>query len=633
MASEGGRTTRLRAGAAALALLAVVGGGAAFAVSRAGHSSPRDPGARGGEAAGGGAASAEGGRNPGAGATSTTASTTTTLPPAVVLTGVTPRNGASGVRYRQPVLVSFSQPLAPESPHPALSPSVPGSWTRVSSATWRFDPAANYPPLQHMTVTVPGGEGGVTDAQGVTLAKSVHSAFEVAGPTVLRLQQLLAELDYLPLSFVPQLGGPPASLATGAGTSGTAPSGTAPSGTAPSVTAPSVTAPSGTAPTGTGPTGTGGSARLDAASPSAKPATGLVAKPAASPAAKPAAGRSASLPAGIGGALGAVGIEARRPGAVELAARPGRFVWRWARIPSQLAAQWSPGGWNVVTEGAVMAFEYASGLDPDGQPGPRVWNALLSAVAHRQVDPNPYDYLIVSETEPETLYVWRDGAVVYQTLANTGVTGAVTQLGTFPVYLRYTVTTMSGTNPDGSHYVDPGIPWVSYFNGSDAVHGFVRPGYGYPQSDGCVELPVSNAATVYPMDNYGTLVTVTTGDLSAELGVPPLQVDWPPAPPSTTTTTPAPAKPPAHQAPVAVHHAAPANGGAAAAQRAAALHTSAVQAAARAAAARAAAAQAAAARAAAARAAAARAAAARAAALRAAATRHAAAATRASEVG
>ena len=33
-------------------------------------------------------------------------------------------------------------------------------------------------------------------------------------------------------------------------------------------------------------------------------------------------------------------------------------------------------------------------------------------------------------------------------------------------------TTMSGTNPDGSHYNDPGIKWVSYFNGGDALHAF-----------------------------------------------------------------------------------------------------------------------------------------------------------------
>jgi hypothetical protein len=76
------------------------------------------------------------------------------------------------------------------------------------------------------------------------------------------------------------------------------------------------------------------------------------------------------------------------------------------------------------------------------------------------------------------------------------------------VYLRYTTQTMSGTNPDGSHYSDPGIPWVSYFNGGDALHGFIRYSYGYPQSLGCVEMPFASAKTVWPSTPIGTLVTV-----------------------------------------------------------------------------------------------------------------------------
>ncbi|MDA8266803.1 MAG: L,D-transpeptidase, partial [Actinomycetota bacterium] len=76
------------------------------------------------------------------------------------------------------------------------------------------------------------------------------------------------------------------------------------------------------------------------------------------------------------------------------------------------------------------------------------------------------------------------------------------------VYLRYQVTTMSGTNPNGTTYHDTGIPWVSYFNGGDALHGFVRAQYGFPQSNGCVEMPPANAAVVWPYTPIGTLVTV-----------------------------------------------------------------------------------------------------------------------------
>ena len=74
----------------------------------------------------------------------------------------------------------------------------------------------------------------------------------------------------------------------------------------------------------------------------------------------------------------------------------------------------------------------------------------------------------------------------------------------------FEATSLGGTNPDGSHYEDPGIKWVSYFNGGDALHNFDRASFGTPQSLGCVELPLASAAEVYPYTPIGTLVTVET---------------------------------------------------------------------------------------------------------------------------
>jgi hypothetical protein len=67
---------------------------------------------------------------------------------------------------------------------------------------------------------------------------------------------------------------------------------------------------------------------------------------------------------------------------------------------------------------------------------------------------------------------------------------------------------MQATNPDGTHYKDKGVPWVNYFSGGSAVHGFVRSSYGTPQSVGCLELPPDTAKKVYDLVDYGTLVTV-----------------------------------------------------------------------------------------------------------------------------
>ena len=66
---------------------------------------------------------------------------------------------------------------------------------------------------------------------------------------------------------------------------------------------------------------------------------------------------------------------------------------------------------------------------------------------------------------------------------------------------------MRGTNPNGTPYADF-VRWVSYFNGGNAVHGFVRSSYGFPQSLGCVELPFATAQVAWPYMHIGTLVTV-----------------------------------------------------------------------------------------------------------------------------
>ena len=206
--------------------------------------------------------------------------------------------------------------------------------------------------------------------------------------------------------------------------------------------------------------------------------------------------------------LPAIDFESRHAATVALSAQPGSFSWRYPHVPAQLASLWQPGVDTALTDGAVMAFEAQHGLEDDGVPDATFWSDLLDAVAARQVFNGPYDYFEVSTALPETLSVWRDGRVIYQTPVNTGIPEAPTALGTYPVYARYLSTTMSGYNPDGSYYSDPGVPYVAYFNGGDAVHGFLRASYGFPQSLGCVELPYCAAPVVYNYDPIGTLVTV-----------------------------------------------------------------------------------------------------------------------------
>jgi L,D-transpeptidase catalytic domain len=167
------------------------------------------------------------------------------------------------------------------------------------------------------------------------------------------------------------------------------------------------------------------------------------------------------------------------------------------------------GSLDPTTHGALMVYQSDHNLSVTGDPDGSTWASLLAAETLGHGDPEPYTFVTVSESVPETLEVHRGNHIAITTPANTGVAGAETELGTFPIYARYVSTTMSGTNPDGSSYVDPGVPWVNYFNGGDAVHGFPRASYGFPQSNGCVELPIGTAAQVYPLLAIGDLVIVS----------------------------------------------------------------------------------------------------------------------------
>jgi peptidoglycan hydrolase-like protein with peptidoglycan-binding domain len=192
-----------------------------------------------------------------------------------------------------------------------------------------------------------------------------------------------------------------------------------------------------------------------------------------------------------------------------VSAPAGRFSLRWQNIPGWYQAMWAPGTYGELTKAAVMKFEDAHGMTADGVDGPQVWNALISDVIQGKRNSFGYTVVDVSEGSPESESTWHNGKTVVSGPVNTGVASMPTATGTFAVFEHVPVTTMSGTNPDGSHYVDPGILWVSYFNGGDALHEFPRGGYGYPQSDGCVEMPTGEAASVYPFTPIGTIVHVT----------------------------------------------------------------------------------------------------------------------------
>ncbi len=308
------------------------------------------------------------------------------------------------------VVVHFSSSLPAHPVMPTLVPSTPGLWSEVGPRTLSFSPAAPYMPLTAVELTVPGGHNGTIAKDGATLRSSVSRSWVVENGSALRMQQLLAQLGYLPMHWTPA------------------------------------------------------SSSTDAITPLAQ----LYQPPA------------------------------------------GTFSWSYANTPALLKAQFRPGQFDRMTIGAMVAFERTHQMVAYTSVRAVVWPALLSAEQSSSDNPEGYSYAIVSKGTPEALTIWHNGSDVFTTLANTGVAGARTPDGTYFVYLRRAFQDMAGTNPNGTSYDVP-VSWINYFDGSDAIHGYPRASYGFPQSNGCVEIPVPSADVAYhDWIHYGTLVTVTT---------------------------------------------------------------------------------------------------------------------------
>jgi peptidoglycan hydrolase-like protein with peptidoglycan-binding domain len=332
--------------------------------------------------------------------------------PPLLVRSVIPARHARHVNGAAPVRIQFSAALAADSPMPTVTPAIAGRWQRSGGAAIEFTPERGFAQLARVKVRIPGGSSGMRSAAGGILASRMVVKFQVGRWSTTRLDQLLAQLGYLPLTWTP--------------------------------------------------------------------AAGAVSPPAADAARQRAA--AFSPPAGI-------------------------FTWHHG-YPRELRTFWRQGRPSLVLQGAVMAFESDHGLALDGIAGAAVWHALFKAVAAGRQNAHGYTYARATKKSPETLTIWHDGHVVFRSLANTGIPVAPTSDGTAPVYLRYRFQIMKGTNPDGSKYADP-VQFVAYFRAGEAVHYFPRGSYGFPQSLGCVELPLGPAAQAWPYLTYGSLVTVS----------------------------------------------------------------------------------------------------------------------------
>ena len=127
---------------------------------------------------------------------------------ALQVVSVTPAAGAKGVNGASTIRVQFSAPLAASSPMPTLSPQIAGTWTAQGDSAV-FTPAVGYSQDTRVTVKIPSGLSGMISAAGAsagtggTLASSVTESFKTGSFSTLRLQELLAQLGYLPFTWKP----------------------------------------------------------------------------------------------------------------------------------------------------------------------------------------------------------------------------------------------------------------------------------------------------------------------------------------------------------------------------------------------------------------------------------------------
>ncbi len=132
----------------------------------------------------------------------TTASPTPSPSGPLQVLSVTEGGRTSHANGAAPITIELSAPLATSSPLPVVKPAVAGRWKR-GGATLTFTPAWPLQPGSQLRVRLPGGQTGLTSAAGAHLAKTVTRTVSTAGWSALRLQELLAQLGYLPRTFTP----------------------------------------------------------------------------------------------------------------------------------------------------------------------------------------------------------------------------------------------------------------------------------------------------------------------------------------------------------------------------------------------------------------------------------------------
>lgn len=146
----------------------------------------------------------------------------------------------------------------------------------------------------------------------------------------------------------------------------------------------------------------------------------------------------------------------------------------------------------------IEAGKEQKALTPELKPGDYVWQP--------EVSPSGPVAVIVSLSE-QTLYVYRNGVRIGRSTVSSGKEGHKTPTGVFTI-LEKNVTHHSSAYHEASMPYQERLTW-----GGVAIHAGNLP--GYPESHGCIHVPMDFARKLYEVTDKGTTVLVTDAKAAA----------------------------------------------------------------------------------------------------------------------
>lgn len=122
----------------------------------------------------------------------------------------------------------------------------------------------------------------------------------------------------------------------------------------------------------------------------------------------------------------------------------------------------------------------------------------------------PAKWIEINLSVPSRLTAWEGNTPVFSTTISGGTSRTPTPTGIFHIQYKLRYDDMRGVTPGVGPYYLPDVPYVMYFyTGGYAIHGtYWHANFGYPMSNGCVNMRTADAAWLYNWAPNGTPIWI-----------------------------------------------------------------------------------------------------------------------------